>query len=562
MSLLLFANSFLTAIFSILLPVNNFNFTSVLACIIALAFTFGLAFFSIDFTRNKTEKGFRFSRLFLSYAIVAMMIAFIISRLHSGDSLYAMDAVLCILWFVLVVVAFITLHFVSEKRAEKYFPGFVLTKRKRTFKGELLDCVDAFFWAMTHIMLLNLFVFQLYEIPSESMVPTFMVKDRVFSLKLGSGTCFPMTSVRLPKIGTYKRGDVVVLKSPRYPQTKASEFQWLTSQAVSMMTLMQVNTNIDPRTGQPKIDPLVKRIVGLPGEKLMLVDGLLYVKSSGDTDYHIVTEDARFAQWNLNELSPELRKRVQRITFSNEIYKTMLDIEAERKQVDFRKEYDELEKILHSTALQKYTTDTLETNANFLQESDYALTQLLLKNDEISRRIFTTNGGFTWLKNFSLSWADFWVTDKAAVASLYEVRNAQLNVLIKKVFAKLVLRNLELFVTNSTDEQFQKDEIRTQLINDAERYMMYLSLSNGRNMNEFPKNGYLGKGEYFLMGDNRFNSLDMRHSTESQSVPVDVYDAQPVQYLSSVFPSALPEGNILGKTLFIFFPFDRFGSVK
>ena len=81
-------------------------------------------------------------------------------------------------------------------------------------------------------------------------------------------------------------------------------------------------------------------------------------------------------------------------------------------------------------------------------------------------------------------------------------------------------------------------------------------------MNEFPKNGYLGKGEYFLMGDNRFNSLDMRHSAESQSVPVDVYDAQPVQYLSSVFPSALPEGNILGKTLFIFFPFDRFGSVK
>ena len=562
MAILLFSNSFLTAAFSLLLMVNNINVTSVIAGIIGFAFTFGLAFFSLELTRNKTQKGFRFARLFLSYAIVVMMIAFIISRIHSNDSLYAMDAVLCILWFVLVILIVVTMHFVSDKRAEKYFPGLVLTKKKRTFWGEILDFLDAFIWAMAHVLLLNLFVFQLYEIPSESMVPTFMIKDRVFGLKLGSGTRFPMTSVRLPKVGSYKRGDVVILKSPRYPQTKANELQTLTSQAISMLTLMQVNTNIDPRTGMPKFDPLVKRIVGLPGEKLMLVDGILYVKNSSNADYRIISEDAQYACWNLNELSTEQLKQVKHLVFPNDVYSTMLAVEAERKQVDFRKEYDELEKILHSTALQKYASDTLETDASFLAEADYALPQLFLNNDAISRRIFTTNGGFAWLKNFSLSWAEFWVSDKANTASLYEVRNAQLNVLIKKVFAQLILRNLELFAAHSTDEQFQTDTVRNQLLADAERFMLYLNLSNGRNMNEFPKDGYLGTDEYFLMGDNRFNSLDMRHATDSKNIPVDSYDAQPVFYLSSVFPMALPEVNILGKAGFIFFPFNRFGAVK
>lgn len=562
MSILLFSNSFLMAVFSILLVVQNVSVASVIACIICLGFTFALAFFSIDLTRNKSEKGFKFTRFLLSYAIIVTMVAFIISRISTSSPLYAMDLILGILWFVLVILVFVTMRFVSEKRAEKYFPGLVIEKTKHKFSTEVLSWVDALCWAITHMILLNLFLFQLYEIPSESMVPTFMIGDRVVSLKLASGPKFPMSSFRLPKLRTHKRGDVVVVKSHRYPDTKKSELRAITSQAISMVTFMKVNTNIDPTTGKQKIDPLVKRIVGLPGEKLMMVDGVLYVKRQSDGDYHVLTEDASYAQWNLNALPQEQRRLVRDFRLTDEVYNTMLEIEEERKNIDFRKEYDEIEKILHSTTLQKENVDTNPDVANFLSAEYYTFQKLFLNNDEISRRIFTTNGGLTWLYNFSLSWAEFWVSEKSVVASLYETRNAQLNVLIKKVFAKLVLRNLELFASNATDEQFQSDAVRVQLLTEAEKYLLYLNLSEGRNMNEFPESGYLGSDEYFLMGDNRFNSLDMRHSNSEKEVAVDKYDNMPILYLSKVFPAALPDTNILGTADFIFWPPKRLGSVK
>ena len=52
---------------------------------------------------------------------------------------------------------------------------------------------------------------QLYEIPSESMVPTFLVKDKVFVSKIDCGPKFPLTDVGLPdfrKYGIYKKSIV------------------------------------------------------------------------------------------------------------------------------------------------------------------------------------------------------------------------------------------------------------------------------------------------------------------------------------------------------------------
>lgn len=562
MSILLFLNSFLSFSFSVLIVIQNLSWLSILACVIGLAYSFGLAFFSLELTRKKTQKGFKFTRLFLSYLIVILIILFIVSRLYIKNELVVMDIILSLMWFLTVVIAFITLRFVSEKRAEKYFEGLSLQKQKRSFLAEILSWVDAFFWAVSHMILLNLFLFQLYEIPSESMVPTFMVKDRVAGLKFLSGPKFPLSSFNLPRLAKYKRGDVVIFKNPRYPQTKANEFKSLTSQAISMITFMQVNTNLDPLTGTPKADPLVKRIVGLPGEKLMLVDGVLYVKGQSDADYHILTEDSKNAVWNINELPKNDLNLVKNIPFTDEVYKTMLEVEALRKSVNFRSEYDELEKILHNTTLQKGVLDNIDDIDNFLSEDNYILFNLFKNDDEIARRIFTTNGGLTWLKKFTLSWAEFWVTDKSNTASLYEIRNAQLSVLIKKTFAKLILRNLELFRSNVSDEVFYNDAKRIELLSEAEKFLLYTQLSNGRNMNEFPKDGFLQNDEYFLMGDNRFNSLDLRHSSTPKNVPLDTYDEKSILVSSNVFPMPLEGKNILGIASFIFWPPSRAKIVK
>lgn len=560
MSVLLYSNSIISIIFSSLLAVGNLSALSVIATILGLAYSFSLAFFSMSFIKNKTQGSFRTARTLLSYAIVVLMIVFIMSRV-SDRAPIIMDIILAVLWFILVITAFITLQFFSEKRVGKYF-GFTVEKHKHSAAVSLLEWVDALVWAISHLMLLNLFVVQCYEIPSESMVPTFMIHDRVVSLKCLSGPKFPMSSVHLPRISEYKRGDVVVLKSPRYPDTTQAELRSITSQALYMLTFMQVNTNTDPTTGKPKADPLVKRIVGLPGERLMLVDGVLYAKKQPDADYHVVAEDAQYAQWNLNALKPADKQSVKNTVFSDDIYNQLLQTEAERKAVDFRTEYEDIEKILHSVTLQKENTDTTTDIQNFLAAEQYSIIQLFQDNDDIARRIATTNGGLTWLNNFSLSWADFWVSNKANTASLYELRNAQLSVLIKKTFARLILRNLQLFSQNTTDEQFRTDEQRLQLLQLAERYLIYVQLSDGRNMNEFPKDGYLTADQYFLMGDNRFNSLDMRHATKRRPLPLDCFDSLPLMYDSSLAPAALHGTSILGFANAVFWPFGRAKIVK
>lgn len=554
MSILLFSNSVLAITFSILILVQNISVSSLIASILGLGYSFSLAFFSLDMTRNKSQRGFKYTRMLLSYLIVLLMSTFILSRLHMKNDSHIMDIILAMLWFITVIVVFVTLRFVNEKKVEKYFTGFVLQKESRSFVSELLSWLDAFFWAVSHMILLNLFLFQLYEIPSESMVPTFLIKDRVVGLKFVSGPKFPMSSFRLPRLKTYKRGDIVILKNPRYPQDKANELQSITSQAISMLSLMKVNTNIDPLTGLPKADPLVKRIVALPGEKLMMVDGVLYVKRQSDADYHIVLEDRKYALWNINDLSEEEIRLVRHKPFTNDTYQLMLDIEERRKSLNFRNEYDDIEKILHVTSLQKGVEDTIDDIDNFLKKSDYTLMDLFRNDDDIARRIFTTNGGLNWLRSFSLSWADFWVSEKANDASLYELRNAQLSVLVKKTFAKLILRDLELFRLNTSDEQFRSDKERLALLAEAEQYALYTQLSNGRNMNEFPSDGYLKADEYFLMGDNRFNSLDMRHSVSPKNIALDTYDTKPVIVPSTVFPMALPEANIIGTASLIFWP--------
>ena len=51
-----------------------------------------------------------------------------------------------------------------------------------------------------------------------------------------------------------------------------------------MLSLMTVNLNKD-ENGEMKADPLVKRITGLPGEQLVMQDGVLYVRTKDSDEF-------------------------------------------------------------------------------------------------------------------------------------------------------------------------------------------------------------------------------------------------------------------------------------
>jgi signal peptidase I len=122
----------------------------------------------------------------------------------------------------------------AEKRAERR-----ALRRKRA----VVEWVVLIAAAVIIAFLIKTFLFQAFYIPSESMIPTLKIGDRVLVNKLS----YDLHDVH--------RGDVVVFKAPRAAQSG-------------------------------DIEDLVKRVIALPGETIEARDGLVYVDDRRlDEDY-------------------------------------------------------------------------------------------------------------------------------------------------------------------------------------------------------------------------------------------------------------------------------------
>ncbi len=86
------------------------------------------------------------------------------------------------------------------------------------------------------------FAVEPFKIPSGSMIPTLLVGDYVLVNKSSYGVRLPITGTLLFETGTPTRGDVVVF---RYPDDRSQDF--------------------------------IKRLIGLPGDRIEVRDGLVWV---------------------------------------------------------------------------------------------------------------------------------------------------------------------------------------------------------------------------------------------------------------------------------------------
>ena len=562
--------------FSLLLLVKNIHGLAFAGSIAGIVFSSVLIYAQLRLKRTRTYISLVITRKLFDYWPFVMIACFICSRALVEHSPYTLDAVLALLWFGIVILKAITVHYLKNKNLQKYFPDIQpiqLKKKMFPLKGkksgeilksifiELLEWVDAAFYAIFFVLLVNIFIFQVYRIPSESMVPEFMIGDTVIGVKTPSGPFFPLSSFRLPQWKNYQRGDIVILNNPNYPDTPKARLKTFMSQLVYMLTLARVNLNTDDN-GKPKADPLVKRVTGLPGEKLMLVDGVLYVKHRGDTEFLPVEEDSLYANWDLASLPASDRRLIKDIYIGSEELRILEAIESQRKALNLNDAVKQTESLVNRLSLLKGNNDTAAA-ADFLQEAEYEMSALFRANDTISRKILTTNGGLAWFRSFMTSWVPYWQSGDTQQASLYEKRFAQLNALIKLCFGKIVIRNIELFRANATAEQFINDEVRNSLLQEAQTYAFYLAWTNQRNMNVFPagQDEYIPENAYFMMGDNRFNSTDMRHTTVFKLMSVDKNDTQSIRFLSNIEPKYVPAEKILGTTILRVFPFSRFGAL-
>ena len=175
-----------------------------------------------------------------------------------------------------------------EKRAEAY-----LTKKKRireynrtkphTVLGEIWSWVDALIFAIFWVIIINQYLFQLFVIPSPSMVHTLEVGDRVIVNKDSYGVeLYPAGSKVFTDDRRVQRDEIITFYNPEY-DSRGPVFDVL-SQVIYMGTLTLVNIDKNP-DGTPAERLYVKRAAAMGGDRVIFEDGNLYMEVAGTAGY-------------------------------------------------------------------------------------------------------------------------------------------------------------------------------------------------------------------------------------------------------------------------------------
>jgi len=122
---------------------------------------------------------------------------------------------------------------------------------KNKTKSVLRDWVESILIALVLALFIRTFIVQAFKIPTGSMRMTLVEGDRILVNKFIYGAKIPFTNLRLPAFDKVERGDVIVFISPE-------------------------DTKKD----------FIKRVVGLPGEKVEIRGMQIYINGSALKDPH------------------------------------------------------------------------------------------------------------------------------------------------------------------------------------------------------------------------------------------------------------------------------------
>ncbi len=150
-------------------------------------------------------------------------------------------------------------------------------------KDGFWETVKTVFWALVIAMAFRSILYQPFSIPSGSMKPTLLVGDYLFVSKFSYG----YSRYSLPFSPDLfdgriwgslpERGDVVVFKKPGEDVCSEGFFTWVGRVAGNLASVTGVTR---AKRGPNDCTDYIKRVVGLPGDTIQMVDGVLHVNGT------------------------------------------------------------------------------------------------------------------------------------------------------------------------------------------------------------------------------------------------------------------------------------------
>jgi signal peptidase I len=205
-------------------------------------------------------------------------------------------------WLLLGLVVLVDIYLT------KFVPWGRWKKSSNPKVQNVLNWVDDIVFALVAVYLINIFVFQNYQIPSSSLEKTLLVGDYLFVSKLSYGPRVPNTPISFPLVqntlpvlncksylewpdwgykrvkglGHVRRDDIVVFNFPAgdtvmLNMPNPDYYSMVESVGREAIRLNKRNFGDVVYRPVDKRENYVKRCVGMPGDSLQIIDNQVYI---------------------------------------------------------------------------------------------------------------------------------------------------------------------------------------------------------------------------------------------------------------------------------------------